>query len=84
MDTTSDLLANVDYVFCLDSLGKTPIEGSAGDKFFKYLVQVFKNLYNDANVELVHKKSTSLMINFFRNMNGSPTEDFQPSPCHLK
>ena len=25
MDTASDLLANVDFVLCLDSLGKTPL-----------------------------------------------------------
>ena len=65
MDTTSDLLANVDFVLCLDSLGKSPLklhvskppkEGSPGDKFYKDLDQVSKNLYDDVSVELVHKK----------------------------
>ena len=26
MDTTSDILANVDFVLCLDSLGKSPLK----------------------------------------------------------
>ena len=65
MDTTSDLLANVDFVLCLDSLGKSPLklhvskppkEGSAGDKFYKHLVQVSEALGGKAEVELVHKK----------------------------
>ena len=65
MDTTSDVLANVDFVLCLDSLGKSPLrlhvskppkEGSAGDKFYKHLVQVSEALSDKADVDLVHKK----------------------------
>ena len=65
MDTTSDVLANVDFVLCLDSLGKSPLrlhvskppkEGSAGDKFYKHLVQVSEALSANADVDLVHKK----------------------------
>jgi len=66
MDTTSDLLANVDFVLCLDSLGKPaplklhvskpPKEGSAGDVFLQNLNQVTKSLYGSAAVEMVHKK----------------------------
>jgi len=65
MDTTSDVLANVDFVLCLDSLGKSPLrlhvskppkEGSAGDKFYKHLVQVSETLSEKADVDLVHKK----------------------------
>jgi len=66
MDTTSDLLANVDFVLCLDSLGKAsplklhvskpPKEGSAGDVFLKNLNSVSKSLYGSPEVEMVHKK----------------------------
>lgn len=66
MDTTSDLLANVDFVLCLDSLGKAsplklhvskpPKEGSAGDIFLKNLNAVSKSLYGSPEVEMVHKK----------------------------
>ena len=67
MDTTSDLLANVDFVLCLDSLGrsgplklhvsKPPKEGSAGDKFYKDLVSVSESVYGEeSGVEMVHKK----------------------------
>jgi len=65
MDTTSDILANVDFVLCLDSLGKSPLklhvskppkEGSAGDKFYKDLVHVSKILNADSDIQLVHKK----------------------------
>ena len=47
MDTTSDLLANVDFVLCLDSLGKSPLklhvskppkEGSAGIYIFVHYI----------------------------------------------
>lgn len=64
MDTASDLLANVDFVLCLDSLGKTPLrlhvskppkDGSPGDKFYHHLVSVSKALYGEP-VEMVHKK----------------------------
>ena len=66
MDTTSDLLANVDFVLCLDSLGKaSPLklhvskpskEGSAGDVFLRNLKSVSKSLYGAPEVEMVHKK----------------------------
>jgi len=66
MDTTSDLLANVDFVLCLDSLGKDvplklhvskpPKEGSAGEIFLRHLNSVSKELYDVPPVELVHKK----------------------------
>lgn len=65
MDTTSDLLANVDFVLCLDSLGKSPLKlhvskpplaGSPGDKFYKHLVSVSQALYDQPEVEMVHKK----------------------------
>jgi len=66
MDTTSDLLANVDFVLCLDSLGKDgslklhvskpPKEGSSGDIFLKNLNAVSKTLYGSSAVEMVHKK----------------------------
>jgi len=66
MDTTSDLLANVDFVLCLDTLGKEaplklhvskpPKEGSPGDKFLKNLNSVTKSLYGASAVEMVHKK----------------------------
>lgn len=66
MDTTSDLLANVDFVLCLDSLGKAsplklhvskpPKEGSAGDVFLQNLNSVTKSLYGSPAVEMVHKK----------------------------
>jgi len=66
MDTTSDLLANVDFVLCLDSVGKPaplklhvskpPKEGSAGDVFLKNLNAVTKTLYGSSDVEMVHKK----------------------------
>merc|ERR1719369_712452 len=66
MDTTSDLLANVDFVLCLDTLGKEaplklhvskpPKEGSPGDKFLKNLNSVTKSLYGAPAVEMVHKK----------------------------
>jgi len=64
MDTASDLLANVDFVLCLDSLGKSPLklhvskppkEGSPGDLFYNHLVSVSNALY-DQPVEMVHKK----------------------------
>lgn len=64
MDTASDLLANVDFVLCLDSLGKSPLklhvskppkEGSPGDIFYNHLVAVSNALY-DESVEMVHKK----------------------------
>merc|ERR1711910_312611 len=46
MDTTSDLLANVDFVLCLDSLGKaSPLK-----------LHVSKSLYGSPEVEMVHKK----------------------------
>ena len=65
MTTTSDILANVDFVLCLDSLGRSPLklhvskppkEGSPGDKFFKDLAHVSKVLYGSSDVELIHKK----------------------------
>lgn len=66
MDTTSDLLTNVDFVLCLDSLGKdTPLklhvskppkEGSAGEVFLRHLNSVSKELYDAPPVEVVHKK----------------------------
>ena len=50
MDTTSDLLANVDFVLCLDSVGnsnplklhvsKPPKEGSPGEVFLRHLNSV--------------------------------------------
>lgn len=66
MDTTSDLLANVNFVLCLDSLGKgaplklhvskPPKEGSAGEIFLKHLNSVSSKLYGTSAVEVVHKK----------------------------
>ena len=66
MDTTSDLLANVDFVLCLDTIGssaplklhvsKPPKEGSAGEVFLKHLNSVSKELFNAGPVEVVHKK----------------------------
>jgi len=67
MDTTSDMLANVDFVLCLDSLAKDsalklhvskpPKEGSAGDVFLKNLRSVTKVLEPSVTpVEMVHKK----------------------------
>jgi len=67
MDTTSDTLANVDFVLCLDSIGKNtnlklhvskpPKEGSPGDIFLKNLNQVAEKLFPNSNpVEMVHKK----------------------------
>jgi len=65
MDTTTDLLANVDFVLCLDSLGKSPLKlhvskppvaGSPGDKFYRHLVSVSEALYDQPEVEMVHKK----------------------------
>jgi len=66
MDTTSDLLSNVDFVLCLDTLGrddplklhvsKPPKEGSAGDRFLKHLNVVTNSLYGSPSVEVIHKK----------------------------
>jgi len=67
MDTTSDVLANVQYVLCLDSLAKNeslklhvskpPKEGSAGEAFFNHLRSAGATLYPDHSpAELVHKK----------------------------
>lgn len=67
MDTTSDVLANVDLVLCLDSLAKSsamklhvskpPKEGSAGDRFLKNLESVTKVLHPEVTpVQMVHKK----------------------------
>jgi hypothetical protein len=66
MDTTSDLLANVDFVLCLDSVGraaplklhvsKPPKEGSAGEVFLKHLNSVSQQLHGNGPVEVVHKK----------------------------
>lgn len=66
MDTTSDLLANVDFVLCLDSLGKAsplklhvskpPKEGSPGEVFLRHLNSVSEQLYGAAPIEVVHKK----------------------------
>ena len=54
MDTTSDLLANVDFVLCLDSVGSTnplklhvskpPKEGSPGEVFLRHLNSVSKGV----------------------------------------
>jgi len=67
MDTTSDMLANVDFILCLDSLAKDsalklhvskpPKEGSAGDIFMKNLESVTQILNPEVTpVEMVHKK----------------------------
>jgi len=66
MDTTSDLLANVDFVLCLDTVGKEspmklhvskpPKEGSAGEIFLKHLNSVSEQLFGIPPVEVVHKK----------------------------
>jgi len=66
MDTTSDLLANVDFVLCLDSVGnanplklhvsKPPKEGSPGEVFLRHLNSVSKELFSSPPVEVVHKK----------------------------
>ena len=55
MDTTSDLLANVDFVLCLDSVGnsnplklhvsKPPKEGSPGELFLRHLNSVSKEVF---------------------------------------
>jgi len=67
MDTTSDTLANVQFVLCLDSLArneslklhvsKPPKEGSSGEKFLSNLQTASENLYtNVPPVQMVHKK----------------------------
>jgi len=67
MDTTSDVLSNVQFVLCLDSLGrnesiklhvsKPPKEGSAGDLFYGHLQSSSAALYPEASpVQMVHKK----------------------------
>lgn len=67
MDTTSDVLSNVQFVLCLDSLGrnesiklhvsKPPKEGSAGDLFHNHLESSSNALYPEAApVEIIHKK----------------------------
>jgi len=70
MDTTSDLLANVDFVLCLDSVGgssplklhvsKPPKEGSAGEALLRNLNSVAAALAGEGErpgeVEVVHKK----------------------------
>ena len=70
MDTTSDLLANVDFVLCLDSVGgasplklhvsKPPKEGSPGEALLRNLNSVAAALAGEGEkareVEVVHKK----------------------------
>jgi len=67
MDTTSDLLANVDFVLCLDSIGsqtnlklhvsKPPKEGSSGEIFMNNLNSVAEALFpGSSSVEMIHKK----------------------------
>lgn len=67
LDTTSDILSNVQYVLCLDSLGKErplnlhvskpPKDGSAGALFLENLRAVTSKLYpNLTQPEMVHKK----------------------------
>jgi len=67
MDTTSDILANVQFVLCLDSLArneslklhvsKPPKEASPGETFFKNLQSASESLYPEAPpVQMVHKK----------------------------
>lgn len=67
MDTTSDVLSNVQFVLCLDSLGrnesiklhvsKPPKEGSAGELFHGHLESSSLALYpEEAPVQMVHKK----------------------------
>ena len=61
MDTTSDLLANVDFVLCLDSVGnanplklhvsKPPKEGSPGEVFLRHLNSVSKEVFKINNVD---------------------------------
>ena len=61
MDTTSDLLANVDFVLCLDSVGnanplklhvsKPPKEGSPGEVFLRHLNSVSKEVFKMNNVD---------------------------------
>ncbi|XP_023344303.1 nicalin-1-like [Eurytemora carolleeae] len=66
-DTTSDLLSNVKFILCLDSLGKNkplnlhvskpPKEGSAGAIFLENLRSVSSALFpNLPKPEMVHKK----------------------------
>jgi len=67
LDTTSDILSNVKYVLCLDTLGKEeqlklhvskpPKEGSAGAIFLENLRSVSSILYpGSPQPEMVHKK----------------------------
>jgi len=67
LDTTSELLSNVKYVLCLDTLGKDiplklhvskpPKEGSDGAVFFENLRTVSANLFpSSPTPEMVHKK----------------------------
>ena len=66
MDTTSDLLANVDFVLCLDSVGNTnplklhvskpPKEGSPGEVFLRHL--------NSVSNEVIQKFIKSFLISF--------------------
>lgn len=67
LDTTSDMLSNVHFVVCLDTLGKDqplnlhvskpPKEGSPGDQFLQHLRAVTQALYPEvAPPKLVHKK----------------------------
>ena len=64
MDTTSDLLANVDFVLCLDSVGSTnplklhvskpPKEGSPGEVFLRHLNSVSKGVI--IKIKIFHLK----------------------------
>ena len=64
MDTTSDLLANVDFVLCLDSVGnanplklhvsKPPKEGSPGEVFLRHLNSVSKEVFKINNVIILY------------------------------
>jgi len=67
LDTTSDLLSNVQYVLCLDTLGKDskmnlhvskpPKEGSPGAKFLEDLRSVAAHLFPDTpQPGMIHKK----------------------------
>jgi hypothetical protein len=87
MDTTSDLLANVDFVLCLDSVGraaplklhvsKPPKEGSAGEVFLRHLNSVSQQLHGKGPIEVVHKK-INLADDRYDTVSGPPLTSPQP------